>query len=63
MHHKIESVAVVQDIPGRILGYGSIIVSTGGVVNTYAYISDPLRFRSTINQCMENSRLRHNTNL
>lgn len=61
-HRKIEGVAVSQGVFGRIFGYGSVLVTTGGAVNTYTYIANPLRFRSAINQCIENSRLRHINN-
>jgi len=47
---KIESVAVKQGIIGRILGYGTVIISgTGGVRNTLPCISKPMELQSRFN--------------
>jgi uncharacterized membrane protein YdbT with pleckstrin-like domain len=46
---KIESVDVDQSIPGRLLGYGTVIVrGTGGSLEPIRYIADPLGFRTRI---------------
>ncbi|MGH7059615.1 MAG: PH domain-containing protein [Stellaceae bacterium] len=46
---KVESVDVDQTIPGRIFGYGTIIVrGTGGSLEPIRQIADPLSFRSHI---------------
>jgi uncharacterized membrane protein YdbT with pleckstrin-like domain len=46
---KIESVRVEQTIPGRIFGYGSIIVTgTGSTMDPIPFIADPIRFRQAI---------------
>ena len=46
---KVESVDVDQTVPGRILGYGTIIVrGTGGSLEPIRNISHPLTFRSHI---------------
>jgi uncharacterized membrane protein YdbT with pleckstrin-like domain len=46
---KVESVDVDQSIPGRIFGFGTIIVrGTGGSLEPIRMISDPLTFRSHI---------------
>lgn len=46
---KVESVDVNQSIPGRFLGYGTVIVrGTGGSFEPIAFIGDPLTFRSHI---------------
>ena len=46
---KVESVDVDQSIMGRILGYGTIEVrGTGGSLEPFPNISDPLGFRSYI---------------
>jgi uncharacterized membrane protein YdbT with pleckstrin-like domain len=46
---KVESVDVDQTIPGRIFGYGTIIVrGTGGSLEPIRHIADPLSFRSHI---------------
>lgn len=47
---KCEGVQVTQDILGRIFGYGSIIVTTGGATNCYYYVSKPFRFKLAINK-------------
>lgn len=46
-NEKIESIHVVQSIPGRIFGYGSVYVAgSGGTTAPIIFIKDPLRFRS-----------------
>jgi uncharacterized membrane protein YdbT with pleckstrin-like domain len=43
---KVESVHVEQSVPGRVLDYGTVIVSGTGVMSTrFAQISAPLEFR------------------
>ncbi len=43
---KVEGIQVNQGILGRILGYGSIVVSgTGGTKDPFHKISNPLEFR------------------
>lgn len=44
---KVESIQVLQSIPGRMFGYGTIIiVGTGGSRDAYRNIPDPLKFRN-----------------
>jgi uncharacterized membrane protein YdbT with pleckstrin-like domain len=46
---KVESVDVVQTIGGRIFNYGTILVrGTGGSLEPFRNIEDPLRLRSAI---------------
>lgn len=46
---KVESVDVVQSIGGRIFNYGTILVrGTGGSLEPFRNIEDPLRLRSAI---------------
>src|SRR5579862_2910271 len=46
---KVESVDVVQSILGRILNYGTILVrGTGGSLEPFRNVEDPLRLRSAI---------------
>ncbi|HEY1507218.1 MAG TPA: PH domain-containing protein [Stellaceae bacterium] len=46
---KVESVDVVQSIGGRVFNYGTILVrGTGGSLEPFRNIEDPLRLRSTI---------------
>jgi uncharacterized membrane protein YdbT with pleckstrin-like domain len=54
---KIEGVQVHQDILGRILNYGTIIVTgTGGSGTPIPNIANPLEFRSAVNDAMDSSR-------
>lgn len=46
---KCEGVALDQDILGRILGYGTLITTTGGATNKYRKIKDPIIFRNYLN--------------
>lgn len=51
---KIESVAVSQDIAGRVLNFGSLTVTgTGGTKERFTAIADPLGVRRQINQILE----------
>jgi uncharacterized membrane protein YdbT with pleckstrin-like domain len=46
---KVEGVGVDQGILGRILGYGTIVVTgTGGTKEPFKNIADPLEFRKRV---------------
>ena len=45
---KCEGVALDQGILGRILGYGTLITTTGGATNKFRKIKDPIIFRNYI---------------
>lgn len=47
---KCEGIQVTQDFLGRIFGYGTIVVTTGGATNCYYYVSKPYRFKKAINE-------------
>ncbi|MGL5937209.1 MAG: PH domain-containing protein [Phocaeicola sp.] len=47
--NRCEGVRVTQSLLGRILGFGSIFVTTGGVMNDFHYIANPIKFRNEIN--------------
>lgn len=47
---KCEGVQVDQSIMGRLLDYGTVIVTTGEVTNSYKFISHPLRFTTCIHE-------------
>ncbi|WP_277465025.1 PH domain-containing protein [Parabacteroides sp. PF5-6] len=47
---KCEGIQVVQGITGRVFGYGSIVVTTGGATNCYYYVANPFRFKRAINE-------------
>ena len=43
---KVEAIHVHQDILGRVLGYGTVIITgTGGSKDPFHKISDPMQFR------------------
>lgn len=48
--HKIEGVNLSQSILGRLLNFGTVIVTTGEVTNEYAYIKSPMKFKMRINE-------------
>lgn len=51
---KIESVAVNQNILGRLLNFGTVTVTgTGGTKESFRAISDPIAVRKKINQIIE----------
>lgn len=52
---KVEAVHVDQTIMGRIFNYGSlIIVGTGGSTDPFLNLPNPLRFRTMIQQQIDN---------
>lgn len=54
---KVESIGVEQTIPGRILGYGTIVVvGTGGTKEPFRGIGDPMGFRRAVNVATETLR-------
>ncbi len=51
---KVESITVNQPIIGRMLGYGSIVVSgSGGTPQPFHKIANPLEFRKQVNEQVE----------
>ena len=46
---KCEGVSLEQSILGRILGYGTLVTTTGGVTTRFKKIVDPVIFRNHIN--------------
>lgn len=52
---KVEGFVVNQSIFGRILNYGSVIVSgTGGIKTPIPFIYNPTEFRMVVNEFLEN---------
>ena len=47
---KCEGVSVDQSILGRILGYGTLVVTTGGVTSRFEYVNRPVSFRNQVNE-------------
>ena len=44
-----EGIRINQSLMGRMLGFGSIVVTTGGVTNKFDFITNPIKFRNEIN--------------
>lgn len=56
LHSKIESVAVNQTLAGRMLGYGSIVVTgSGGTSEVFDGIQAPLEFRNAVSGAADRS--------
>ncbi|MBO4826078.1 MAG: PH domain-containing protein [Prevotella sp.] len=54
---KCEGVQLSQSIMGRLLNYGTVVVSTTGEAeNDYKYIQAPVRFQTLINQQIDHLR-------
>ena len=53
---KCEGIQIEQSIMGRILNYGSVLVTTGEATNRYDHIKNPLKFSTCINQQIDNIR-------
>jgi len=51
---KCEGIQIEQSIMGRILNYGSVLVTTGEATNRYDHIKNPLKFSTCINQQIDN---------
>ena len=47
--NKYEGIRINQSLMGRMLGFGSIVVTTGGVTNKFDFITNPIKFRNEIN--------------
>ncbi len=46
---KVEAIQIQQDLWGRILGYGTIVITgTGGTKEPFAMIENPYEFRSQV---------------
>ncbi len=47
--NKIEAIAVDQSLPGRMFGYGNIVVTgSGGTREAFSHIQSPLEFRRAV---------------
>lgn len=47
---KCEGVSVDQSIIGRILGFGTLVVTTGGATSRFEYVNQPVAFRNSVNE-------------
>lgn len=45
---KCEGVSVDQSIIGRLLGYGTLVVTTGGATSRFNYVKNPVAFRNGV---------------
>ena len=51
---KIEGIAVTQSLPGRIFGFGEIVVTgSGGTQEAFASIQAPLELRQAVQAATE----------
>ena len=50
MVNKCEGLRINQSFIGRIFGFGSILVTTGGVTKTFRFVANPIKFRNEINR-------------
>lgn len=46
---KCEGVSVDQSIIGRILGFGTLVVTTGGATSHFVFVKRPVEFRNRVN--------------
>nr|WP_260459578.1 PH domain-containing protein [Parabacteroides sp. W1-Q-101] len=58
VHTKVEGLIVTQSVAGRLFGYGTLLVTTGGAINTYHFVADPMRFKMEVNSAIEACRSR-----
>ena len=54
--NKAEAIAFQETFWGRIFGFGTIIVTTGGATNAYKYVKNPLAFRKAISEEVDKNR-------
>jgi len=55
---KVESISIDQNILGRILGFGTIVITgTGGTQNYVKSIVDPVKIRNLINKVLESVKM------
>lgn len=50
MLNKCEGLSINQGFIGRIFGFGTILLTTGGATNVFTYVTDPIEFRNAINE-------------
>ncbi|MCC7385953.1 MAG: PH domain-containing protein [Deltaproteobacteria bacterium] len=55
---KVEGIIVDQSILGRLLGYGTIIITTGGPQVPFPNVADPLAIRQAVQMQIEASKRR-----
>lgn len=50
---KAEAIVFKESLCGRIFGFGTIIVTTGGMRHLYPYVASPGSFRKAINNAID----------
>jgi uncharacterized membrane protein YdbT with pleckstrin-like domain len=50
MLNKCEGLSISQGFIGRLLGFGTILLTTGGATNVFRYVTEPIKFRNAINE-------------
>jgi uncharacterized membrane protein YdbT with pleckstrin-like domain len=46
---KVEGLLVTQSFMGRVLNYGTVVITTGGATNTYPFVTNPIQFKNAVN--------------
>ena len=46
---RCEGIQATQSVAGRIFGYGTLVVTTGGATNCYHFVSNPFAFKQAVN--------------
>ena len=54
--NKAEAIAFQETFWGRIFGFGTIVVTTGGATNVYKYVKNPLAFRRAVSEEVDKNR-------
>lgn len=47
--NRCEGLQATQSVTGRIFGYGTLVVTTGGATNCYYFVHKPFDFKRAIN--------------
>lgn len=47
---RCEGISVDQSILGRILGFGTLVVTTGGATSRFSLVKSPVTFRNRVNE-------------
>lgn len=47
--HRCEGIQTTENVTGRLLGYGTPVVTTGGATNCYYFVRKPFEFKRAIN--------------
>ncbi|MBB4623803.1 PH domain-containing protein [Parabacteroides faecis] len=46
---KCEGIQATESVTGRLLGYGTLVVTTGGATNCYYFVCKPFDFKRATN--------------